>query len=151
MSLYKEKTFSIFVLIVLTITPTGEEERLTMLPFVTQFPLGISSLTITTNLNGRHRENSCAINLLYSLTYTSSFRSLSVRQPITPPPPLIYSPPPSSQTHTMAPLRPLTAHERAIYAMNCQGCYFISYVIRVSTSRQITEEEGRRVTEGLYR
>ena len=47
--------------------------------------------------------------------------------------------------------RPLTAEESILYETNKEGCCFISYVMRVSTPRPLTQEDGVKVFTSLFR
>ena len=48
-------------------------------------------------------------------------------------------------------LRPLTMGEYFMYELNKEGICLISYVLRVSTSRPLTEDDGKKVFTSLLR
>jgi len=48
-------------------------------------------------------------------------------------------------------IRPLTNQEYMDYGINQMNCSRISYVMRVSSSRKLTEDDARKVFSKLYR
>jgi len=48
-------------------------------------------------------------------------------------------------------IRPLTAHELAMHNLNLEGTAMVSYLLRLSSKRPVTEVDLRRTLSGLFK